>query len=64
MSRDHNCVLAACMDGTLRLLDRADGDLLAEYTGDWGGGGGGAAGGRAGGRAGGGGPGPWQFCRV
>ncbi|PSC74259.1 WD repeat domain-containing 83 [Micractinium conductrix] len=33
VSRDHNCVLAACMDGTLRLLDRADGDLLAEYTG-------------------------------
>lgn len=33
MSTDHNCVLAACTDGTLRLLDRADGDLLAEYRG-------------------------------
>ena len=33
MSRDTNCVLAACMDGTVRLLDRVEGDLLAEYTG-------------------------------
>ncbi|KAL4436065.1 hypothetical protein ABPG77_005513 [Micractinium sp. CCAP 211/92] len=33
VSNDHNCVLAACMDSTIRLLDRADGDLLAEYTG-------------------------------
>lgn len=33
VSRDTNCVLAACMDGTVRLLDRVEGDLLAEYTG-------------------------------
>lgn len=33
VSKDHNCVLAACMDGTIRLLDRVEGHLLAEYTG-------------------------------
>ena len=33
VSKDHNCVLAACMDGCIRLLDRVEGDLLAEYRG-------------------------------
>lgn len=30
---DDNCILAACTDGCLRLLDRAEGDLLNEYRG-------------------------------
>eukprot|EP00887_Chlorella_sp_A99_P003979 scaffold11.g3979.t1 len=33
VSRDGHALLAACMDSTLRLLDRADGELLAEYSG-------------------------------
>lgn len=33
VSKDNHCVLAACMDSTIRLLDRADGELLAEYSG-------------------------------
>ena len=33
VSPDGNCLLAACTDSTLRLLDRAEGQLLAEYTG-------------------------------
>ena len=32
-TKDGNCVLAACTDSCIRLLDRADGDLLAEYKG-------------------------------
>ena len=32
-SHDGHCILAACMDSTIRLLDRTDGDLLAEYSG-------------------------------
>lgn len=33
VSRDGNCLLAACTDGCLRLLDRAEGLLLHEYRG-------------------------------
>ena len=33
VSHDGNCLLAACMDSALRLLDRAEGQLLAEYRG-------------------------------
>jgi len=32
-TQDANLILAACTDGCIRLLDRADGDLLAEYRG-------------------------------
>ena len=32
-TRDGACILAACTDGCVRLLDCADGDLLAEYRG-------------------------------
>lgn len=34
LSGDGNCVLASCLDGALRLLDKAGGELLAQYTGD------------------------------
>ena len=33
LSHDGNCVLAACLDSRLRLLDRGSGTLLAQYTG-------------------------------
>ncbi len=32
-SHDGNCLLAGCMDGGVRLLDKAGGDLLATYRG-------------------------------
>ncbi len=35
LSHDANCLLVACMDSCMRLLDRAEGDLLAEYKGAW-----------------------------
>ena len=34
LSGDGNCVLASCLDGALRLLDKAGGELLAQYAGD------------------------------
>lgn len=33
VSRDGLCTLAACLDSTLRLLDKASGQLLASYKG-------------------------------
>ncbi|KAG5136648.1 hypothetical protein JHK82_021379 [Glycine max] len=33
MSNDGNCILAGCLDSTLRLLDRSTGELLQEYKG-------------------------------
>lgn len=33
VSSDQNCVLAACLDSTLRLLDKATGELLVSYSG-------------------------------
>ena len=33
LSHDDHCVLAGCLDGSLRLLDRVSGELLAQYTG-------------------------------
>lgn len=33
LSNDANCVLASCLDSTLRLLDRSTGELLQEYRG-------------------------------
>lgn len=33
-SRDGAMLLAACMDSCIRLLDRAEGDLLMEFRGD------------------------------
>ncbi|GMY33020.1 WD repeat domain-containing protein 83 [Fagus crenata] len=33
LSNDSNCVLASCLDSTLRLLDRLSGELLQEYKG-------------------------------
>ncbi|KAI3705145.1 hypothetical protein L1987_75378 [Smallanthus sonchifolius] len=33
LSNDGNCVLASCLDSTLRLLDRTTGELLQEYKG-------------------------------
>ncbi|OVA00249.1 WD40 repeat [Macleaya cordata] len=33
MSNDGNCILASCLDSTLRLLDRTSGELLQEYKG-------------------------------
>lgn len=33
LSHDGNCVLAACLDSCLRLLDCQSGELLAQYTG-------------------------------
>lgn len=32
-TKDSNCILAACTDSCVRLLDRGGGDLLAEYRG-------------------------------
>ncbi|XP_010520179.1 PREDICTED: WD repeat domain-containing protein 83 [Tarenaya hassleriana] len=33
MSNDGNCILAGCLDSTLRLLDRTTGELLQDYKG-------------------------------
>lgn len=33
LSNDGNCVLASCLDSTLRLMDRSSGELLQEYKG-------------------------------
>ncbi|KAG4132654.1 hypothetical protein ERO13_D08G046300v2 [Gossypium hirsutum] len=33
LSNDNNCILANCLDSTLRLLDRSTGELLQEYKG-------------------------------
>lgn len=33
VSGDNLCVLGACLDGHMRLLDKATGALLAQYTG-------------------------------
>ncbi|XP_031474251.1 uncharacterized protein LOC116246487 [Nymphaea colorata] len=33
VSNDGNCVLASCLDSSLRLLDRSTGELLQEYKG-------------------------------
>lgn len=33
LSNDANCILANCLDSTLRLLDRTTGELLQEYKG-------------------------------
>mmetsp|Transcript_35402 Transcript_35402/g.78580 ORF Transcript_35402/g.78580 Transcript_35402/m.78580 type:complete len:317 (+) Transcript_35402:80-1030(+) len=33
ISHDGMCILAACLDSTLRLLDKSSGELLASYTG-------------------------------
>lgn len=33
LSNDSNCILASCLDSTLRLLDRSTGELLQEYKG-------------------------------
>jgi mitogen-activated protein kinase organizer 1 len=33
LSHDQNCVLAACLDSSLRLFDKASGQVLSEYRG-------------------------------
>jgi len=33
LSRDRNCILASCLDSTLRLLDKSSGELLSAYRG-------------------------------
>ncbi|CAM8884004.1 unnamed protein product [Rhodiola kirilowii] len=33
LSNDGNCILASCLDSTLRLIDRTTGELLQEYKG-------------------------------
>ena len=33
LSHDGNCVLASCLDARMRLLDKASGELLAQYSG-------------------------------
>ena len=33
VSHDGNCVLASCLDDSMRLLDKASGEQLASYTG-------------------------------
>lgn len=33
VSRDNNCVLTGCLDGTVRLFEKATGGLLSSYTG-------------------------------
>lgn len=33
VSHDGNCILASCLDNSMRLLDKASGELLATYTG-------------------------------
>ena len=32
LSRDQNCLLASCLDNTIRLLEQASGELLNQYT--------------------------------
>ena len=34
VSHDGNCVLASCLDNSMKLLDKASGELLATYTGE------------------------------
>lgn len=34
ISHDGNCVLASCLDHSMKLLDKASGELLATYTGE------------------------------
>ena len=34
ISGDNLCILAACLDGRMRLLDKATGTLLAQYVGE------------------------------
>ena len=34
ISHDGHCVLTACLDGRMRLLDKASGTLLAQYQGE------------------------------
>lgn len=36
VSHDGNCVLASCLDNSMRLLDKASGEQLASYTGEMG----------------------------
>lgn len=33
VSHDGNCILASCLDNSMRLLDKASGEQLASYTG-------------------------------
>ena len=33
LSHDGNCILTSCLDGRMRLLDKASGELLAQYSG-------------------------------
>lgn len=33
VSHDGNCILASCLDNSMRLLDKVSGELLASYTG-------------------------------
>jgi mitogen-activated protein kinase organizer 1 len=33
VSHDANCLLVSCLDNTLRLFDRSNGELLTEYKG-------------------------------
>jgi len=32
ISHDSNCVLVSCLDGKLRLMERATGEMLNEYV--------------------------------
>ena len=34
VSHDSNCVLASCLDHSMKLLDKASGELLATYIGE------------------------------
>lgn len=34
VSHDGNCILASCLDHSMKLLDKASGELLATYTGE------------------------------
>lgn len=34
VSHDSNCVLASCLNHSMKLLDKASGELLATYTGE------------------------------
>jgi mitogen-activated protein kinase organizer 1 len=33
LSNDKNCILASCLDATIRLIDKENGELLSEYKG-------------------------------
>lgn len=33
LSNDHNCILASCLDSTVRLIDKASGEVLSTYKG-------------------------------